>query len=106
MDEFSILIILYFEIQIVSIIIDQYLFLNCLFRLNLCRKNESETTELCQKVVDEVYKCHLKNPPEIFLQMTKVTLDGIACLDPIINIDAFLALFYEINGSKCKLYTI
>ena len=73
-----------------------------MFRLNLCRKNESETSLLCQKIRDEVFKKHLKDPEPVFWYLTRVALDGLSCVDPLVNEDAFLVFFYQANNHQCK----
>ena len=70
--------------------------------MNLCRRNEYETTLLCEKIRDEVYKKHMKNLEPAFWHLTTVALDGLKCVDPLIDIDAFLLFFYQVHNDKCK----
>ncbi|XP_014235496.2 uncharacterized protein LOC106658171 [Trichogramma pretiosum] len=68
--------------------------------LNLCRGNEKETTRLCRRVRDDVYKKCLRAPEPSFLLLTKAALDGLRSIDPMVDVDAFLTLFYTLNNDK------
>lgn len=72
------------------------------FRLNLCRKNEYETTLLCNQLLEEVYRKNLREPTEQFHTLTTAAIKGISSIDPTIDLDAFLVFLYEINGVKCE----
>ncbi|CAB0029440.1 unnamed protein product [Trichogramma brassicae] len=81
------------------------------YRLNLCRGNEEETTQLCRIIRDDVYKKCLQAPEPSFLILTKAALDGLKSIDPMVDVDAFLTLFYKLNNDKfsfkesqCPLY--
>ncbi|XP_063976341.1 uncharacterized protein LOC135162114 [Diachasmimorpha longicaudata] len=68
--------------------------------LNICRKNEAETTELCAKIVNEVFRPHMKNYPEKFPEMTKALLDGMWCINPVLNYDSLMSFWYDMSGLK------
>lgn len=72
-------------------------------RINICRKNEYETTRLCQKITDEVYRKYLEVPSDKFWHLTEAALEGLESIDPLSNMDTFLTFFYEMHDSKCKL---
>ncbi|XP_032456545.1 uncharacterized protein LOC100678840 [Nasonia vitripennis] len=69
-------------------------------RLNLCRRNEYETTLLCNMLLDAVYIKNLKEPTKEFHILTIAAVKGIGSIDPLVDLDAFLSFFYEINGIK------
>ncbi|XP_012270163.1 uncharacterized protein LOC105694253 [Orussus abietinus] len=69
-------------------------------RLNLCRKNEAETTKLCERLMKEVFAKHMKEDPPNFREMTSIMLDGLRCVDVLLDADAFLAFTYEMTDLK------
>uniref|UniRef100_A0A0C9PRD0 Mb1430_0 protein n=1 Tax=Fopius arisanus TaxID=64838 RepID=A0A0C9PRD0_9HYME len=67
-------------------------------RLNICRKNEVETTELCRRLNKEVFGPHMKNRPVNFPEMAGAMLDGMWCVDPVLNYDSFMSFWYDLSG--------
>ncbi|XP_058804603.1 uncharacterized protein LOC131671853 [Phymastichus coffea] len=70
-------------------------------RLNICRKNEFETTLLCQKIITEISNI-LKDPAVEFHALTKTALQGLRAIDPTFDTDVFYKIFYEIHKSEYK----
>lgn len=72
------------------------------FRLNVCRKNEHETTELCRKIMEEVMVKNLENSAPEFHILTDNTVCGLRSLEPFLDTDAFYKIFYELHKCTCK----
>lgn len=72
------------------------------FRLNICRRDEVETTALCAKLQDEIFVKYMENEPEKFGKMAKVLFDGMWYLDPTLDADCFMYFWYSISGLKCN----
>ncbi|XP_020710158.3 uncharacterized protein LOC105689712 [Athalia rosae] len=66
-------------------------------RLNICRKTEAETTELCKRLQIEVFGKYMREQSSQFLKMTEALLDGMWSIDVAIDKDAFLAFTYNLN---------
>ncbi|XP_023943767.2 uncharacterized protein LOC112049932 [Bicyclus anynana] len=59
-------------------------------RYNICRKNFEETREVCQILLDSVYTPCMENVPEYFEHMARSMLDGLWCVNPLVNVEAML----------------
>ncbi|XP_011692738.1 PREDICTED: uncharacterized protein LOC105452885 [Wasmannia auropunctata] len=70
-------------------------------RLNLCRKNARETTELCRKI-KQVYADYLKKPPSEFYEITTYALDAMWYIDITVDKDAFMTHTYKLHGLSYK----
>ncbi|XP_015119365.1 uncharacterized protein LOC107042720 [Diachasma alloeum] len=66
--------------------------------LNICRKNEVETTDLCKRLVNEVFRPRMKNFPENFPKMADALLDGMWYINPTLNHDAMMSFWYDLSG--------
>ncbi|XP_014220018.1 uncharacterized protein LOC106647946 isoform X2 [Copidosoma floridanum] len=69
-------------------------------KLNLCRESESETTQLCERIKDEVYVKQLQAPTDDFFLLISTAIDGLFCVDMALDMEAFLAFFCDINNCK------
>ncbi|EZA56102.1 hypothetical protein X777_03583, partial [Ooceraea biroi] len=54
-------------------------------RLNICRKSAAETRQLCQKLIDNVYKNYFIDAPPEFHKLAAASLDGIWYVDVSID---------------------
>ncbi|XP_012061873.1 PREDICTED: uncharacterized protein LOC105625144, partial [Atta cephalotes] len=70
-------------------------------KLNLCRKNAKETTELCYKIKD-LYKTYLSNGSPEFYEVTLNTLNAVWYVDVTSDIDSFMAFAYKLHGLPDK----
>ncbi|XP_054005168.1 uncharacterized protein LOC128890564 [Hylaeus anthracinus] len=69
-------------------------------RLNLCRKNAAETTEMCRKVAHDIIKIHLEDHSPDVHQLMIYMVKGLSYVDPTLNTDAIMSLSYECAGAK------
>ncbi|XP_046605772.1 uncharacterized protein LOC124298157 isoform X1 [Neodiprion virginianus] len=67
-------------------------------RLNICRKTEAETTQLCRRLQTEVFAKYFKELPPNFLHMAEVMVDGLWVIDTTLNTDTVFAVAYRLNG--------
>ncbi|XP_018304550.1 uncharacterized protein [Mycetomoellerius zeteki] len=70
-------------------------------KLNLCRKNAKETTELCHKIKN-LYSTYLSNGTPEFHDVASNTLNALWYVDMTADIDAFMAFAYKIHGLPDK----
>lgn len=75
-----------------------------IYRLNLCRKNAKETTELCHKIKN-LYSTYLSNGTPEFHDVASNTLNALWYVDMTADIDAFMAFAYKIHGLPGKYST-
>ncbi|XP_015109719.1 uncharacterized protein LOC107036323 [Diachasma alloeum] len=68
--------------------------------LNICRKNEAETTKLCRKLINEVFGPKIKNYPEKFPEMADALIDGLWCANPALNYDSMMNFWYDLSGLR------
>lgn len=73
-----------------------------LFRVNICRDTEEETTELCRKLQDQVFTKWIANKSEQFTQMIDALLEGFWYIDVALDKDAMMYFWYDLNGLTCK----
>ena len=71
-------------------------------KINICRVNAKETTELCRQLIDNVFAKEMIASPPGFEHMTRVMLDGMWTLDVSLDYDAFMIFWYTLSGLKCK----
>ncbi|XP_044020563.1 uncharacterized protein LOC122860707 isoform X2 [Aphidius gifuensis] len=69
-------------------------------KLNICRKDEIETTALCRLLQDKIYAKHMNDEPEKFNEMALALLGGLWYIDLTIDADCILYFWYEISGLK------
>lgn len=67
-------------------------------RFNICRGNLSETRQLCQTMLDQVFVPALRKPSEGFEQMSRSLLEGIWSMVPCLDYDAFLSFTMRLAG--------
>ncbi|XP_046735789.1 uncharacterized protein LOC124405162 isoform X2 [Diprion similis] len=67
-------------------------------RLNICRKTEAETTQLCRRLQTEVFAKYFKELPPNFMHMSEVMLDGFWVIDMTLKPDVIFAITYRLNG--------
>ncbi|XP_033220422.1 uncharacterized protein LOC117175023 isoform X2 [Belonocnema kinseyi] len=68
-------------------------------RLNICRKNLAETTQLCKIIMQEVMTKHvIENPPH-FREMASAMLEAIACIDFTTDVQSSLAFCHQLHGA-------
>lgn len=67
-------------------------------RLNICRKNAKETTEICQKIMDETVTENVKANHPYFLEMTVNMISGVSCMDFLTDSDATLHFLYKLHN--------
>lgn len=72
-------------------------------KMNICRKNEVETTALCRRLLDEIFAKHMKEHPANFDHMSSVLVDGLWTIDVTLNADAIMYLWYKLSGVECEL---
>lgn len=74
-------------------------------KMNLCRKNQKETTDLCKLILDRVYVKQMQaNHPDVD-HMTWVLVDGLWSVDITLDYPAIMYLWYQLSGVPCT-YTI
>ena len=84
-----------------TLVILLILFVFIFIRLNLCRKNAKETTELCYKIKD-LYRTYLSNGSPEFYEVALNTLNAIWYIDITSDIDSFMAFAYKLHGLPGK----
>lgn len=67
-------------------------------RLNVCRKTEAETTELCRRLQTEVFSKYFKEVPPNFVEMTDTMLDATWSMDMAADKNALWAFTYKLNN--------
>ncbi|XP_043287965.1 uncharacterized protein [Venturia canescens] len=67
-------------------------------RMNICRKNEKETTELCKLLVENVYANEMRKNNANFEHMSSVLVDGLWSVDQALDYQAIVYLWYELSG--------
>lgn len=71
------------------------------YRLNLCRKNAKETTELCHKI-KELYATYLHKPPPEFFDIITYSLDALWYVDITAEKESFMSFTYKLHNLPCK----
>ncbi|XP_046605771.1 uncharacterized protein LOC124298156 [Neodiprion virginianus] len=66
-------------------------------RLNICRKNEAETTALCRRLQAEVFGKYFEEVPPNFVDMVTALLDGMWSIDMSIDTGSIFAFSYKLN---------
>lgn len=74
-------------------------------KYNLCRRNFYETRAVCQELQDRVFTPCLENVPEYFEHMNRVMLEGFLCVNPTIDVDAFLYFCRQLSDVPGYIYT-
>ncbi|XP_034950839.1 uncharacterized protein [Chelonus insularis] len=69
-------------------------------KLNLCRKNVPETTELCKRVLTNSLVDYINKMSEECKTMTKTVVDGFWYIDIGIDYDTTMRLWYDLHGLK------
>ncbi|XP_059048670.1 uncharacterized protein LOC131843902 [Achroia grisella] len=59
-------------------------------KYNICRKTPEETREICQILLDRVYRPSMESVPEHFEHSARVLLDGLSSINPTVEIEATL----------------
>ncbi|XP_051153227.1 uncharacterized protein LOC127276667 isoform X2 [Leptopilina boulardi] len=78
-------------------------------RLNICRKNATETIELGRKIMNEVMTTNVKENHSYFREMTIIMLSGVSCINVLLDNEAILYFFYKLHNleydKKLSLYS-
>ncbi|XP_023019818.2 uncharacterized protein [Leptinotarsa decemlineata] len=65
-------------------------------RFNLCTGSVKETKEICNILMDQVFRPEIKNKDQDFLSMSRYLLRGMWALNPAIGVDCFLIYLYAL----------
>jgi hypothetical protein len=67
-------------------------------RFNICKGNLSETKQLCQTILEQVFVPALRKPPEGFEQMSRCLLEGMWAMMPFLDYNAFMSFTMRLAG--------
>lgn len=74
------------------------------FRYNICRESFEETIELCELILQKVYKPNLSGSNDDFKRMTKILVKGLQGQAPLLEYHAYMFFTKRLAGVEGYQY--
>ncbi|XP_045483557.1 uncharacterized protein LOC123688876 isoform X2 [Harmonia axyridis] len=69
-------------------------------RFNMCRDSLEETREICEELINRVYRPYVAKKDKDFVEMTSYLTDGLWYTNPMLNYRVFVSFMYDMLQPK------
>lgn len=78
----------------------------CFFRYNICRDSVTETREICEELINRVFRVEYNKRDKDFLSMSSALINGMWHVQPLLNVNVMMAYIHkrllELNSNSAN----